>query len=363
MNRLLRLLQSSEKPIILLGAGSWESADKIIAFAEIFNIPILTTWNAIGVIDYNHPNFIGRPGIVACRGANLSLQTCDLLLSVGARLDLSTIAFKYNKFASRAKKVLVDIDKAEGSKIPNLDLFIQEDALKFIEELSSYQIGNYKSWLRVCHEWKIKYPSEGTTTTYELCNVLSDALTPEDIIVFSNSGMTGGAIFPAFFRQKKGQRIIMSSCGLGSMGSGISSAIGVALASRKKIICIDGDGSFMQNVQELEVIRRLNLPIIFFVVNNGGYASIRDSETRAFKRVSGADFSSGLTLPSIKKIAGAFDITAVDYVCDAINVYLNQPFPLVVEVHAPKDEVLIPRVMFDGRGTLEDMYPYLDNGK
>jgi acetolactate synthase-1/2/3 large subunit len=357
MNKLKELFRESTKPIILLGGGARNASKEIINFAVLHDIPIQTTWNAIDIISWEHTHFVGRPGIIAPRGANFSIQNCDLLIAIGARLDPSTIAFEYSKFAPKAKKVLIDIDAGEAKKIPNLDLFIHQDANIFSQNLAKIKIGKFSDWLKQCQEWKEKYTLEGKTVSYELLNNLNTNMSPDDILVLSTTGMVGGSIFPAGFKQKNGQRVILSSCGLGSMGAGTPSAVGVAIASGKRVICVDGDGSFMQNIQELEVVFRLQLPITFFVVRNGGYASIRNSEQRAFGRLSGADMNSGLTLPLIGNIAEAFSIQSYIYEPKRIKEYLSDE-PKVIEVLAPHDELLIPRVIFDGRGSLEDMWPY-----
>jgi acetolactate synthase-1/2/3 large subunit len=356
IDALVEFLKESSSPLILMGAGARRSSPEIIAFAEKYNIPIETTWNAIDLIEWEHRLFVGRPGIVATRAANKALQECDLLISIGARLDPQTIAFRYDKLAPRAKKVLVDIDPAEALKIPNLDLYIEGDAGEFIRELDSLVKLRYTfSWSDICVGWKKKYGAESNTISYQLCDQLSDILTSNDVLVLSTTGMVGGSIFPAFFRQKKGQRVILSSCGLGSMGAGIPSAIGASLASHKRVVCIDGDGSFMQNVQELEVVRRLNLPITFFVINNGGYASIRSSEERAFGR-----HEEGMTFPNIQSIAMGFGIMSVIYHPEILESLLKWSRPLIVEVVAPHDEILAPRVnAMDKDGGLENMWPYL----
>ena len=333
MNQIIELLQSSKRPLIILGAGAREAAPDIIAFAERWQIPMQTTWNAIDLVPYTHPLFAGRPGIIATRGANWTVQACDLLIAIGARLDQPTIAYDYYKFAPNAKKVMVDIDVAESLKIPNLDLFIHQDAGEFIHQLPEVtpRIGNYE-WLAQCAEWK-QTRLEGDTTTYQLMDTLSETL-PDDAIIVMGCSTQAVNIFCAGFRNKAGQRFIMSSCGLGSMGTALPVTIGAAIASGRRVTCIDGDGSFMQNIQELEVVRRLNLPITFFIINNGGYLSIRNSEMRAFGRTKSSE-----TIPDINKLASAFGV------------------PVFV-VNAPPDEFIAPRVMFDGRGCLEDMWPY-----
>jgi acetolactate synthase I/II/III large subunit len=352
---LLDMWLGSTRPVILIGAGGRKAASEIIHFAENWDIPILTTWFAIDTIEWTHPLFIGRPGIVATRASNNALQGCDLLISIGARLDPNTIAFQYDKLAPRAKKVLVDVDLSEALKIPNLDLYIHMDSLKFIQELSKHEFISYKEWLKQCIAWKYKFGPEGNSTTYQLCEELSKSLSSNDVLVLDTAGGAGGTIFPAFFKQPEGLRVILSSCGLGSMGGGIPAAIGVALASKKRVVLVEGDGSFCQCMQELEVIHRLNLNIVIFIVENGGYASTRSSEMRAFGRI-----SEGRSFPDIRLISSAFGIQtdAIEHFIDAVDIILKEDGPRMVLVRAPEEELAFPRVLFDGKGSLSNMAPY-----
>lgn len=333
MNKVSEWLASSSRPLILLGAGARESINEIMEFASRWRIPVQTTWNAVDLVPFAHPLFCGRPGIVATRGSNWTIQACDFLLAIGARLDQPTIAYDYDNFAPHAKKVMVDVDISESLKIPNLDEFVHMDAGAFIRELNikPYKVSS-NEWIDQCTEWK-KTRLEGNTTTFQLMDDLSDNL-PEDAIIVMGCSNMAVNIFCAGFRNKAGQRFIMSSCGLGSMGSAVPVSIGVAFASGKRVTVIEGDGSIMQNVQELEVISRLNLPITIYVIDNGGYASIRNSEFRAFARTAGSE-----TVPDLWQLATAFRV------------------PLKI-ISAERDELPIPRVMFDGRGNLGDMYPY-----
>jgi acetolactate synthase-1/2/3 large subunit len=359
IDTLVEWLQESKRPLILMGAGARRASSQIVSFSENCEIPIETTWPAMDLIPWNSTVFVGRPGIVATRAANTILQECDLLISIGARLDPQTIAFRYDKLAPKAKKVLVDVDCKEAMKIPRLDLFIEEDACHLIEQVSHKMIGDsqvkHNEWLSYCRELKANSWIESDTASYQLCKELGEELTSDDVLVLSTTGMVGGSIFPAFFKQKKNQRIILSSWGLGSMGTGIPTAVGVSLASGKRVVCVDGDGSFFQNIQELEVVRRLNLNITFFVINNGGYASIRGSEDRAFGR-----HEEGMTFPNICDVAGAFGIRSIssrDAAC-----FHRWEEPIVIEVVVPRDEVLMPRVNpMDVDGGLGNMWPYKEN--
>lgn len=353
---LIEMWLGSVRPIILMGAGARKASDKIICFAQKWDIPILTTWNAIDLIEWEHPLFIGRPGIVATRAANNALQGCDLLLSIGARLDPNTIAFKYDKLAPRAKKILVDIDLNEALKIPNLDLHIRKDSLEFIKELDKHEFQSYRDWLKQCTAWKHTFGPERDTTSFQLCRKLGEVLTEKDVLVLDTSGNESGTIFPAFFKQPKGMRVILSSCGLGSMGGGLPAAIGVSLASNKRVVMVGGDGSFCQYIPELEVLHRLNLDITMIIIENGGYASTRNSELRAFGRT-----GEGRSFPDISEIVHAFGLPSYDgYETDSIDIFLKSRGPQVIVVHAPHEEPIFPRVLFDGKGSLDNMAEYKD---
>jgi acetolactate synthase I/II/III large subunit len=329
---MIERLINAKRPLILLGGGARYAAQDIIKFAECWNIPMMTTWNAVDLVPYAHPLFVGRPGIIATRGSNQAIHACDFLLSIGARLDQPTIAYDYQNFAPDAYKVMVDIDISERLKIPNLDEFILQDAGKFISGILECQLQQTPNeWLRQCAVYKLNR-MEGNTPSYQLLDKFSEEL-PNDAIIVCGASCTAIALFCAGFRNKAGQRFIISSCGLGSMGATLPVAIGAAIASGKPVTMIDGDGSFMQNIQELELIKRYNLPITIYIINNGGYGAIRSSEMRAFGRS-----LAGETIPNVTQVARAFGVNIIEVVT--------------------KDEVLAPRVMFDGRGSLSDMWPY-----
>ena len=354
MTDITHLLHNSSRPLFLLGAGARGAVYDIISFCDMAGIPMETTWNAVDLVPHDHPLFVGRLGIVATRGANKAVQECDLLVAIGARLDEPTIAYDYIKFAPNAVKVLVDIDTGESLKIPNLDMFIKQDAGDFIRSLPVPERITKYDWREQCAEWK-QDKLIGDTLTYSLLDGLSDHL-PDEAVIVMDCGCQSVNIFCAGFRNKQGQRYIMSSCGLGSMGAALPVAVGAAIASSRQVFVISGDGSFMQNIQELETIHRLNLPITVFVINNGGYASIRNSETRAFGRT-----KSGESIPNIKDVVQAFGVKALGMPRAFLFNWklLEAREPQVIVFDAPIDEVPLPRVMFDGKGNLENMYPYV----
>ena len=322
VSQVYDLISNSKRPVILAGNGirSAKAQSQFKKLIELLNIPVLTTWKAIDFLDENHPLFVGRPGIAAQRGANFSQQNSDLFISIGARLDHGQTAYNHINFAREAKKVIVDIDVAEIDKMQfDVDCQVVGDALGFINEMIAQKDGNdqndFSWWLKKCKDWQHKYSvilpeyweQDIGVNNYVLIDVLSDLMSSNDLLIPGSSGACSEVTMQAF-RTKAGQRIFNSE-GLGSMGFGIPAAIGGCVASGSKhTVCIDGDGGFVMNVQELETVRRLKLPIKFFVLNNGGYVSIRNTQNKHFELLVASGKTSGVTLPSIEKIAHSYNI-------------------------------------------------------
>jgi acetolactate synthase I/II/III large subunit len=209
---------------------------------------------------------------------------------------------------------------------------------------------------------------------YYFSDTLGDELSSDDIIAPGSSGFAC-EIFLLVIKVKPGQRIFHAR-GLGAMGFGLPAAIGACFGSGlRRTICVDGDGGFQMNIQELETVARYNLPIKFFVVNNNGYASIRSSQTNYFQNLVACDPSSGLTLPNVCKVANAFGLST-EYISDPqavrqqIRAVLDRPGPVVCEVKVAPDEARAPRLASAQRPDgsmvsrpLEDLWPFLDRAE
>ena len=207
-------------------------------------------------------------------------------------------------------------------------------------------------------------------STYYFAEILSEELQENEMIASGSSG-AGIEIFQHALRMKKGQRLFHTAA-LGSMGFGLPGSIGACLGSgRRPTVAVDGDGGFQFNIQELETVRRLNLPIKFFILNNAGYSSIRSSQQRWFGRVTGADATTGLTLPDITKVAAAYGLRAArienqQNLREQIRAVLHTPGPVVCDVVCIPDEQRIPSLASAQRkdGSLfskpmEDLWPFL----
>jgi acetolactate synthase I/II/III large subunit len=380
----IRLLNEAERPVAFIGNGVRSSSGLLRRFLDVLKIPVLTTWKVIDLFPESDALCVGRPGAIGQRGANFSQQNSDCLLILGARLDLPQTAFDHRNFARAAKRIMVDIDAAEIRKMQTeINVPICADAGAFLEEffLQSDQLKpqDRTRWLAKCKEWQKRYPvvlgeywdETGFVNVYVLMDVLSDLLLENDVIVPGSSGPCSD-IFMQAFRVKPGQRVV-NAPGLGAMGTGLPGAIGACLASgRKRTICVNGDGGFQLNIQELETVRRLDLPIKFFVLSNGAYASIMAMQRSHFQgRLVASDPSSHLTFPDITKVARGYGIATAEIrshvdIKSRILEVLSQPGPVVCAVTTSPDQPTAPRVTSvvreDGviiSRPMEDMWPIL----
>ncbi len=382
---LLRVLSASKRPVVIAGMGirMAGAADGFSRIAEKLGAPVLLTWLGQDLLPYDHALCFDRPGSLAPRGANFTLQNSDALLTIGARLDMAMTAYNHSRFAAHARKAMVDIDPAEIAKMKcPIELSIVADAAAFLAELERQLSGwarpDWSAWLARCRDWKERYPivtsahraGGGKLSMYQFSEVLSDALAPGDVIAGGSSGFAV-EIFLLCLRTKTGQRQIHAR-GTGAMGIGAPYALGAAIASGRRTVCVDGDGGFQMNSQELAVVAARKLPVKFFIVDNFGYASIRTSQRGYFGRLVGADPSSGLALPNLEKLAAAYGLpySRVDGatgLTSAVRRVLDAPGPAVCEVGVQPDEERVPRASSyqkpDGSMAskpIEDLYPFLE---
>ncbi len=361
--RVIRMINQSERPVLLAGGGIRlaDGLHELEQAVELLQIPVLTTWNGIDLIDEDHPMYFGRPGGLGHRYANFMQQNSDLFLSIGARLNLLQTGFNFDGFARGAEKIMVDIDGAELHK-SNVrpDIAMQADAKEFLQCPLSHKNEimpkDRKEWFAYGSRLKKKYPviqpdywqQKEKVNTYCLLDTISKYMDSGDIYV---SGSSGSCLEIAMqtFRVKKGQRVF-STKGLASMGYGLPSAVGACLASgRKRTVGVNGDGGFVMNIQELQTIARLQLPVKIFVLCNQGYGAIKATQTNIFDgHLVACDETSGLTLPKISQIAEAYGLKS--YVIHnntqldkKVQEALKEPGPVIVEVITPIGLTALPK--------------------
>lgn len=356
-------LNRAKRPVLLAGNGI-RLAEAIPQFEELvetLGIPVLTTWNGIDLMDENHPLFFGRPGGMGQRYANFVQQNSDFFLSIGARMNLLQTGYNFDGFARAAVKIMVDIDEPELHKINvRPDIAVCADAREFIECLLAHkdliQKREDAEWLAYARRMKEKYPivldkyrqQAEEVNTYALLDVITEQMRADDIYVSGSSG-TCIDVSMQTFRVKKGQRVF-STKGLASMGFGVPATIGACLAGgRRRTVCVNGDGGFQMNIQELETIHRLHLPIKIFVLNNHGYAQIHATQKNIFAgHYVACDADSELTLSPISDVANAYRLKTVQIHNNAqlqekVAEVLDYDGPVICEVFVPIDLSAFPK--------------------
>jgi len=374
-------VSKAARPIVICGQGVRisKAIQGFTDFVEKYTIPVVASRLGIDILPAKHPLFIGRIGNKGDRAGNFAVQNADLVIALGSRLSVSSTGHEYHTFARQAKLLVVDIDPVEHKKnTVKIDLFINADIGTFLKALPRLRIAPATSWVNKCQEWKKLWPvfvsgykndAKGINLYYFI-NTLSNALKKGDTVV-SDAGSAFYVTSQAILL-KKGQRYITSGA-QAEMGYTLPAAIGICFANKKReVIGITGDGSFQMNLQELQTIVYYNLPVKIFVWNNGGYLSIRATQSKFFHgRSFGTDQSCGISFPEVKKIAKAYGINyyrarksrELDSVISGV---LRETSPVICEVICQKDQEIIPSVATfrrsDGKlasKPLEDMYPFL----
>ena len=390
IKEIMELLKKSQRPVIISGQGIRisKSMSLLEEFSSKFKIPVVTPFLGIDTIRHDSFQYVGKTGVKGDRPANLAMQNSDLIISIGTSMHVTVIGYTYEHFARKAKKIIVDIDEtSHKKKTIKIDQFVHSDAKKFLEKIlefsDNYELKEFSEWAEQCNKWKKKYPVclpeyyevKDAISSYLLIDKISKFSKENDVFV-SDAGGTYYATSQAIQLRKKNQRYIPSSA-MATMGFSLPGAIGISVATEKnRVIALTGDGSFQQNIQELQTLVEYDLPVKLFVLNNDGYESIRTSQKNYFEnRFLGESSKSGISFPDTEKIANAYGIkfvkiTKTEEMDEKINEVLNFEGPVICEAIIPGDQRIIPTVssMVNPDGTmssrpLEDMYPFLDRNE
>lgn len=382
VHEVVALLRAAKRPLLHVGQGvRLAGAEVLLAeLLERARIPVVTARNGNDLIDSGHGLYVGRPGTFAQRGANFAVQTCDVYLAIGTRLCLAQTGYNAKDYARRSKVVMVDVDRAELDKgTVRIDVKVQADARDFLrallEALAGERLPDWSPWLERCKAWQAKYPpvtaeqrAQGQyVNSYHLIDALSDALEPQDVVV-TDMGFAFQNTHQAF-RVKAGQRLFTNG-GLAAMGWGLPAAIGAAMGSGRRVTCITGDGSFMFTSQELSTARHHDLPIKIFLLNNGGYLTMRQSQQHAFGSTMGSGLAD-LSFPHFQQLALAHGVdhlrlARAEHVESSVRAMLDAPGPGFCEVMMDPEQAQEPKSINrrDAAGNItqtpiEDAWPYL----
>lgn len=380
-------IKASKKPVIIAGTGIRLSGayDTFLKMVDALGIPVVTAWNAHDVLPDDNKYFCGRPGTVGTRGGNFVMENADLILSIGCRLNIRQISYNFRTFAQNAYKIVVDIDKNELNKPTlNPNMKICGDAADFMAQLLDVALENGPAlsddaWLTWAHDINVRYPAvlpeykekDKPLNPYVFMDGLFRALPENEVVACGNGSACVIGFQSAII--KNGQRLFTNS-GCASMGYGLPAALGAAIARKgERVICLDGDGSLMMNIQELMTISYNKLNLTLFVLNNNGYHSIRQTQTNLFKQhpMCGVSSDNGVGFPSFEKVADAFGfkyfkIDSLATLDNDLSDVLAANGPVLCEAVLDDTQFFAPklssRVNPDGTivsPPIDDMFPFL----
>ncbi len=380
--KIITKIREAKRPVLLVGTGVRlaGASKELLETIDKLRIPVVTAWNAHDLLSDDNPYYCGRPGSVGTRGGNFVVQNSDLLLVLGCRLNIRQISYNYKSFAKNAYKIVVDIDEAELKKpTVHIDMPVHADLKDVVEGIlkSESNVGNHTDWLKWCREINHKYPADlpeyygrEKLNPYVFIKKFTEQLRDDDTIVCGNGSACVITFQSAVIKQ--GQRLFTNS-GCAAMGYGFPAALGACVArNNEKTICIDGDGSFMMNLQELQTVRYNNLNLKIIIINNNGYHSIRQTQTNLFNPpLVGVSEGNGISFPDFEKVAYAFDIPYLRIqtekeVSEVTNRMFEKNGPVLCEIIVDENQNFEPKLssrrLDDGTmisPEIDDMYPFM----
>ncbi len=384
VKKVIEKIATAKRPVLIGStgirlAGALEEFQEV---AELLGAPVTTAWSH-DVIHFDHPLYIGKQGSIGDRAGNFAVQNADVLFMIGTRMPIRQVSYNWENFAPAAYKIHVDIDKAELIK-PTMktDLPLQYDAKKFLQEMltqlkkENFKAAKFGDWVSWCLERKKKYPSvlphhkdpTRPINAYHFLHELQQRLTANDVIACGDA--TACIVTFQTSQVKKGQQLFSNS-GSASMGFDLPAAIGAAAAAPdRRIICLAGDGSIQMNVQELQTVVQHQWNIKIFVLDNGGYLSIKSTQNNFFGLAVGSGPESGVTFPDMHKIGTAYGIPSFT-LCEfdftgKLEEILAMQGPVLCNVKLDPEQVFEPKLsskqLPDGKmvsAPLHDMFPFL----
>ncbi|MEC1391978.1 acetolactate synthase large subunit [Bacillus velezensis] len=362
IRKLVEAVSSAKKPVILAGAGvlHGKASEDLKNYVEQQQIPVAHTLLGLGGFPADHPLFLGMAGMHGTYTANMALYHCDLLISIGARFD-DRVTGNLKHFAKSAKVAHIDIDPAEIGKIIETQIPVVGDSKIVLQELlkQNGKQGQTEEWKQQLSEWKEEYPLWYTDNREE-------GLKPQKLIEYIHQFTNGEAIVATdvgqhqmwaaqFYPFRKADKWVTSG-GLGTMGFGLPAAIGAQLADRNAtVVAILGDGGFQMTLQELDVIRQLNLSVKVVILNNECLGMVRQWQEIFYEeRYSESKFSAQ---PDFVKLSEAYGIKGVrisseEEAEEELKKALSSKEPAVIDVRVAKSEKVFPMIA-PGKGLHE----------
>jgi len=384
---VLEKIRTAKRPVLHAGygirlSGGYQAFREAV---EKLNIPVVTYWNAVDLIEDEHPLYCGRAGNMGDRPGNWAIQNADLILAVGTRISIRQVGYNWKTWAREAEVIMVDIDPAELKKHTiHVEYPVWADAKDFLtkmEQKAVAPVNTNKEWLDTCISWREKYPvvqprqweeNGSTANVYAFVKYLSSRLPENSLTAVSNGACC--VVGNQTYEIQKGSRMANNSA-VASMGYGLPAAVGTCIGGgRRNTICLEGDGSIMMNLQELQTIMTNKLPIKIFLINNNGYHSIRITQTNLFSehtKVGIGPESADVSFPKFEKIAEAFEYPyfsahSNEEMKKVVDQVLAMDGPVFCEIFTDTKQVWEPKSstkrLEDGTlvsPPLEDLAPFL----
>lgn len=380
---LLEKIKNAKAPLLLAGSSIQYSKaeEEFLKLVDKLKIPVVTAWAANDTLTAESEYYIGIPGTLGTRPGNFAVQKCDLLISLGCRMNVRMVGYNKGDFAQNAYKVMVDIDEPELKKptyIPDWPICADvKDVICKLKDLPYERPLWHDKWLQWCQNMKERYPvvlpeyrNKEIINPYVFTEMLFEGFERDDTIVCSNGSACVMPIQVAALKQ--GQRMFCNS-GCAAMGYGLPAALGAAVALKgKRVICLEGDGSIMMNIQDLPTIKYYGLNVKIVIYNNNGYHSIRQTQMNNFGgNLVGVNGQNGVAIPNYEKVAHAFDIAYYRLsnekeAAAVIRDFLNVDGVAVLEAFVDEKQTFAPKssskILPDGRivsPSIDEMAPFL----
>lgn len=379
ITKFVRMMQKARRPLVIAGGGIGLSGARkdFLEFLDASKFPVVTSWSGFDAVSWSHPQHVGQFGVYGSRAGNFAVQTADLVISIGSRLDTRQTGGRPDTFAPHAIKVMIDVDRAELKKrrgyTPDVEICADaKEALRDINKaLRSTELPSFASWIAKTQEWKQQYPSvlpeyykqKGSVNSYVFAKTLSDLLPSPAVIIPDNGGNLTWTM--QAFQLKEGQRLF-SAFGNSPMGYSFPASIGAAFAVGNKmpVIGIIGDGSFQMNIQELQTVFLNKIPLKLFVLNNHCYGIIKQFQDTLFEgRYEATTPEKGYAPPDFGKVIGAYGLKVITIKNHAelsrkIKDVLKSKGPVFCDVQLASTQKLIPKLEFGN--SIENLSPELD---
>ena len=372
INKYINTLKVSKKPLLLIGRGirAAQASELFKNFIAKFQIPVVTSLLGVDVLPYTHPLKVGFIGTYGNRWANYALGSSDVLLVLGSRIDLRQTGADIEAFKQGKQIFHVDIDSAELNNRFTDTITLNTDLVTFFEEVQKI---DYSYCLPIDWNAEIKEKREAYNDILELKNV--KGINPNRFmhqlskISFKAKGFTtdvgNNQMWSAQSLELNGDQLFLSSGGMGAMGYSLPAAIGASIALNKQpMVCISGDGGFQINIQELETVKRNNLPIKIVILNNHCLGMIRQFQDSYFE----SRYQStvwGYSAPDFTAIARAYGIDSFSIEKEEdINIGLNRMWedanaPFLLNVNINIHTNVYPKMLFGN--PLTKMEPFLES--